>query len=154
MGTGDGPPSLALQILLYWAGTPNHHRPTNGLYRQMRIGAAQRELSRANGERFLAPGYGCVPRADWLRHYSTTVLSNGAHFWSKAKDGLWWLGKITTRTTTDTIRNIRCVFYTTRDRSSFRSLRLTTRRRQEVFKAHSAFNSVGVDQLHAGLQVT
>ena len=56
------------QILLYWAGTPNQHRQTNRLYRQMRIGAAQRELSRANGERFLAPGYGCVPRADWLRH--------------------------------------------------------------------------------------
>ena len=45
----------------------------------MRIGAAQRELSRANGERFLAPGYGGVPRADWLRHYITTVLPNGAY---------------------------------------------------------------------------
>ena len=55
------------QILLYWAGTPNQHRQTNRLYRQMRIGAAQRELSCANGERFFAPGYGCVPRADWLR---------------------------------------------------------------------------------------
>ena len=59
----------------------------------MRIGAAQRELSRANGERFLAPGYGCVPRADWLRHYSTPVLPNGAQVWNKADDGLWWLGK-------------------------------------------------------------
>ena len=29
---------------------------------------------------FLAPGYGCVPRANWLRHYSTTVLPNGAQF--------------------------------------------------------------------------
>ena len=51
-------------ILLYWAGTTNQQRQTNRPYRQMRIGAAQRELSRANGERFLAPGYGCVPRAD------------------------------------------------------------------------------------------
>ena len=32
----------------------------------MRIGAAQRELSRYNGERFIAPGYACVPRAVWL----------------------------------------------------------------------------------------
>ena len=89
------------QILLYWAGTPNQHRQTNRLYRQMRIGAAQRELSRANGERFLAPSDGCVPRADCLRHYSTTVLPNGAHFWHKADDGLWWLGKITARTPID-----------------------------------------------------
>ena len=89
------------QILLYWAGTPNQHRQTNHLYRQMRIGAAQRELSRANSERFLGPGYGCVPRADRLRHYSTTVLPNGTHFWYKADDGLWWLGKFSARTSID-----------------------------------------------------
>ena len=39
-------------ILRYWAGTPDQHRQTNRLYRRMRIGAAQRELSRNNGERF------------------------------------------------------------------------------------------------------
>ena len=89
------------QILLYWAGTPNQHRQTNRLYRQMRIGAAQGEVSRANGERFLAPGFGCVPRVDWLRHYSTTVLPNGAHFRYNADDGLWWPGKISTRTFID-----------------------------------------------------
>ena len=83
------------------------HRQTNRLYRQVRIGAAQRELSRANGERFVAPVYGCVSSADWLRHcstlqhYSTTVLPNGAPFWYKADDGLWWLGKISARTTID-----------------------------------------------------
>ena len=37
-------------LLFYWAGTPNQHRQTNRLHRQMRIGAAQRELSSANGE--------------------------------------------------------------------------------------------------------
>ena len=88
------------QILLYGAGTPNQHRQTNRLYRQMRIGAAQRDFSRVNGERFLAPGYGCVPRANWLRHHSTTVLLNGAHFRYKADDDLWWLGKISARTST------------------------------------------------------
>ena len=51
-------------ILRYWAGTPDQHRQTNRLYRRMRIGAAQRELSRNNGERFLAPGYACVLRAE------------------------------------------------------------------------------------------
>ena len=66
-------------ILRYWAGTPNQHRQTNRLYRRMRIGAAQRELSRSNGERFLAPGYGCVAHADCLCRYYITVLPNGAH---------------------------------------------------------------------------
>ena len=85
------------QILLCWAGNPNQHRQTNHLYRQMRIGAAQREPSRVDGERFLAPGYGCVPRADRLRHYHP----NRAHFRYKTDDGLWWLGKIRARTATD-----------------------------------------------------
>ena len=52
------------ETLRCWAGTPNQYRQTILLYRRMRIGAAQRELSRSNGERFLAPGYGCVPRAE------------------------------------------------------------------------------------------
>ena len=94
-------------ILRYWTGTPNQHRQTNRLYRRMRIGAAQRELSRSNGERFLAPGYGCVPRAEWLRRYSATVLPNGAHFWYKGDDGLWWLGKISASTTTDGVYLVR-----------------------------------------------
>ena len=42
--------------LRYWAATPNQHRQTNRLYRRMRFGAARRELSRSNGELFLAPG--------------------------------------------------------------------------------------------------
>ena len=61
-------------ILRYWAGTPDQHRQINHLYRQMRIGAAQRELSRNNGERFLPPGYACAPRADWLHLYHHTVF--------------------------------------------------------------------------------
>ena len=56
-------------ILRHWAGTPNQHRHTNYLYRRVRIGAEQRELSWSNGERFLAPGYGCVSHADWLHRY-------------------------------------------------------------------------------------
>ena len=42
------------QILLCLAGAPNRQRQTNRLRRQMRIGAVQRELSRANGEQIVA----------------------------------------------------------------------------------------------------
>ena len=65
-------------ILRYWAGTPDQHRHTNRLYRRMRIGVEQRELSRNNGERFVAPGYACAPRAEWLRRYRYTVFPNGS----------------------------------------------------------------------------
>ena len=94
-------------ILRYWAGTPDQHRQTNRLYRQMRIGAAQRELSRNNGKRLLAPDYACVPRADWLRRYHDTVLPKGAHFWFKEDDGLWWLEKISASTTEDKVYLVR-----------------------------------------------
>ena len=66
-------------ILRFRAGTPNHHRQTNRLYRRMRLGAAQRKLSRNNGERLQGPGYACVPRVDRLRRYHDTVLLKGAH---------------------------------------------------------------------------
>ena len=101
-------------ILRYWAGTPDQHRQTNRLYRRMRIGAAQRELSRNNGERFLAPGYACVTRAEWLRRYRDTVLPKGAHFWYKGDDGLWWLGKVSARTADDGVYLVR--FWTIRGR--------------------------------------
>ena len=77
------------QVLLCWAGIPNQHRQTNRLHRQMSIGAVRQKISRVNGERFLAPGCGSVPRADWFRHYVTKVLPHGARFWYKADDGLW-----------------------------------------------------------------
>ena len=91
----------------YWAGTPDQHRQTNRLYRRMRIGAAKRELFRNNGERFLAPGCACVPRAKWLRLYRDTVLPKGAHFWYKSGDRLWWLGKIIANTTEDGVYLVR-----------------------------------------------
>ena len=75
-------------ILRYWADTPDQHRQTNRLYRRMRIGAAQRELSSNNGERFLAPGYAYVPRAEWFRRYRDTMLPKGAQFWYKGDNGL------------------------------------------------------------------
>ena len=73
----------------------------------MRIGAAQRKLSRNNGKRFLASGYDCVNRADWLRHYHDPVLPKGAQFLYKKDDGLWWLGKISASTTEDEVYLVR-----------------------------------------------
>ena len=73
----------------------------------MRIGAAQRELSRNNGERFLAPGYAFVPRTDWLRCYHDTVLPKRAHLWYKRDDGLWCLGEISASTTEDKVYLVR-----------------------------------------------
>lgn len=47
----------------YWIGTPNQQGHINRVCRRLRIGLAQRERSRSNGERFLAPGYVYVPHA-------------------------------------------------------------------------------------------
>ena len=60
-------------ILRYWAETLDQHRQTNRLYRRMWTGAARHEPSPNNEEHVLAPGYACVPRADWLRRYHDTV---------------------------------------------------------------------------------
>ena len=76
-------------ILRYWAGAPDQHRQTEYLYRRMRIGAAPRELSRNNGESFIAPSYSCVPRAHWLRRHHDTVFPEEAHFFNKRDYGLW-----------------------------------------------------------------
>ena len=65
------------------------------------MGAAQRKLSRNHGERSLAPGYACAPRAEWFRRYRDRVLPKGAHVWYKGGDGLWWLGKTSASTTED-----------------------------------------------------
>ena len=90
-----------------WADTPNQHRHTNRLYRRMRTGAARREFSWSNGERFLAPDYDCVSHPDWLRRNCSTELPNGAHFGYNGDDILWWLGKISATTPTDGVYLLR-----------------------------------------------
>ena len=37
------------------------------------------------------------------------MLPKGAHFWYKGDDGLWWLGKISARTTENGIYLVRCL---------------------------------------------
>ena len=93
---------LRQQILLYWAGIPNQHRRTNRLYRQMRTEAAQREISRANGEKYVwRPATAARPA---LTGYATTAPRCSPMepiFGTKSDDGLWWLTQISARTTTD-----------------------------------------------------
>ena len=101
------PHFIHTHMLRFWAGTPDQHRQTDRLYRRMGIGAAQCELFRNNGERFLAPGYACVPRAEWLRRYHDTVLPKRARFLYKGDDGLWWLEIISASTTEDGVCLVR-----------------------------------------------
>ena len=86
--------NLRKRMLLYWLGTPYQHRQTNRLYRQIRTGAAARELARMNGERGTSPGYDQVmTHCVWSDRFKNRVLPDGAHLWYKAQDALWWLGK-------------------------------------------------------------
>ena len=68
-----------LHIIRYRTGTPSQHRQINRLYLQMRIGAANRELSLSRGELLLSPGYSFVPRTLWLCSFSSSTLPAGAH---------------------------------------------------------------------------
>ena len=66
----------------------------------MRVGAAQRELARDKGARFLPPGYSYVNQQTWTRRFSGTTLPIGSRFWYKGQDHLWWLGNISAYTST------------------------------------------------------
>ena len=91
MGAGNRPAPLPISYFALLGQRSGPTPPPNRLYRRMRIDADQRELSENNGERFLAPGYACVLRAELLHCYHGTVLPKGAHVWYKGDDGLWWL---------------------------------------------------------------
>ena len=107
-------------IRLGWhSGTA--HRQTSRLYGQVRIGAAERNFSRATDERRLASGYRCVPCADWSRRYSTTVLPNGAYL-TGVNPPTAYRGKGNSTLVQLPTGNVSCVFWTTRERSDFRSL--------------------------------
>ena len=123
-------------ILRYWAGTPDQHRQTNRLYRRMRIGAAQRKLSRNNGERFLAPGYACVPHADWLRRYHDTDFLREPTFGTRETIGCGGLEK-SARALPRT-RYTWSASWTTRDRLNFLFPRHATRLRREPYEALGA----------------
>ena len=73
----------------------------------MRIGAAQRKISRNHGEPFFGAGLRLCPRAEWLHRYRDTVLPKGAHVGYKGGDGLWWFGKISANTKKDGVYLVR-----------------------------------------------
>ena len=50
-------------------------------------------LPEQRGAIFLAPGYACVPRTEWLPRYRDTVLPKGFHFGIRAKMGYGGLEK-------------------------------------------------------------
>ena len=116
--------------LRYWVGTPNQPRQTNRLYRRMGIGAAQRELSRGNGEWFWPPlmaayrariGFAdtatpCFPTRPMFGTRTTTVCGNSGKpaRLRERMEYIWF------------------EFWTTRDRSSFFFLQRATRLRREL----------------------
>ena len=69
-------------ILEYWTGALLQLRQANLVYGRMRVGAAQRELARAKGARFLPPEYSYVNHHTWARRFRGTILSVGAYFLS------------------------------------------------------------------------
>ena len=73
----------------------------------MRIGAAQRQLSRTNGERISAPSYSRFTRIGWIRRFRDTVLHKGALVWCDDDDGSWWLGKASASATEDGLLLVR-----------------------------------------------
>ena len=90
--------SHASRSMLHWAGAPNQHRQN-----QPPVSADRCALELHSGS---FPGLtanvswhpataACRALAGYastaLQHHSTTVFPNGANFWCKADDGLWWL---------------------------------------------------------------
>ena len=66
----------------------------------MRVGAAQPELARDKGARFLPPGYSYVSHQTWARRFSGAILPVGAYFSYNGQDHLWWLGNVSVHTPT------------------------------------------------------
>ena len=123
-------------ILRYWAGIPDQHRQINRLYRRMRIGAAQRELSRNNGERFLAPATPVFPAPIGSVATTTQYTLREPTFGTRETMGYGGLEK-SARALPNT-RYIWSDFWTTRDRLNFLFPRRATRLRREPYEALGA----------------
>ena len=139
-------------ILRYWAGPPDQHRQTNRLYRRMWNGAAQRELSRNNGERFWR-------RATLVSHArsgsAATAIRRSPReptFGTRATMGCGGFEK--------SMRVRRRMEYTwsdvwtTRGRSSFRSLRRATRPQRGAYEVLGASRSTKSARSSGGSNVT
>ena len=89
------------------------------------MGAGQRELSRNNGERFLAPDYAGVPDADGLRRYHDTDFLREPNFGTREVMGYGGLEK-SARALPRT-RYTWSAFWMARDRLNFLFPRRATR---------------------------
>ena len=94
LGAGNGPPPLPPPHLALLGRNPGPAPPNQPpLPPNADRGGTQRELSRNNGERLLAPGYACVSRADWIRRYHDTVLPKEPNFGTREMIGYGGLEK-------------------------------------------------------------
>ena len=120
------------EILRYWASAPNRHRQTNRRYRRMRIGVAQREFSRRNDERFLAPGYGSFRTQNGLAATAPRCFPTETTFGTRPTTACGGLG----RSVRARLRMgyIWCAFWMTRDRSIILFLRRATRLGRELYE--------------------
>ena len=118
----------------------------------MRVGDAQRELTRAKGARFLPPGYSYVYHHKWARSFRGSTRPVGAYFWYKGQDHLWWLGRFSAQTPTPGQYVLRRLDDT--GPSSSRSLRLGTLRLLESFAAHGVYRCIKESLLFVILYAT
>ena len=120
-------------IVRHWASTWDQHRQTNRLYRRTRIGVSQREHFCNKEERFLTPGYACVPCADWLSVAATTqyFLSEPT---LRTRETMGFGGLEKSARALPRTKYTWSAFWTTRDRLNFLFTRRATRLRREPYE--------------------
>ena len=122
------------------------------LYRRMQIGTAQREIFRSDGERFLAPGYGCVSHADGLADTATSCFPTGPTSGTRATTVCGVSGK--SARLRPRMEYIWFDFWTTREPSSFLFLRRATRLRRKLYEVLGVCKITWLARLHGGSSVT
>ena len=123
-------------ILRYWAGTPGEHRQTNHLYRRMWIGAAQRELSRNNGEFSYHRATPVFPAP--IGSVATTTQYFRREFTFGTRETMGYGGLEKSARALPRTRYTRSAFWTTRDRLNFLFPRRATQLRREPYEALGA----------------
>ena len=148
-----GHQSLARDHLAYCDLASERQQRANDIVHEMHyltVSRVEQQSSTLSDALRSVPNF-VVGKWAWL-YNTTSTIHQGAKAVtgpkvSKATIALNWTGSY------KTTGNIWYVFWTTRDRSSFRSLRVATPLRQDRFKVPGAFNSDGVDKLRAAFKV-
>ena len=100
----------------------------------------------------MAPSYARVMRMEWIHRLRDTVLPQGAHFWYKDDDGLWWLGQISASTTEGGVYLVRFSVDPRLFKLIF--LRRATRLRRGPYEALGIFRSTSTSPSRGGFSVT